>query len=248
MQFELTGKAALVTGSSRGIGRAVAEALAEAGASVAVHGATESDALSSARDLVNGVAVVGDLGQAEIAHVIVDRAATQLGRLDVLVNCAGIVLPAPVDDVDVETWDRTLDVNLRGAFFCAQSAARHMRPAGYGRIISISSQAAAVAIGGYLPYGVSKAGLEIMTKYLAAEWAQDGITVNAVAPAFVRTDLAAEVFKAMPDLYRDQLDRVPVRRMCEPAEVAAAVLYLASSAAGFTTGEVLHVDGGYLTQ
>lgn len=248
MQFSLAGRAALVTGSSRGIGRAVAEALAEAGARVAVHGATESDALSGVRDLVNGVAVSGDLSQGETAELIVDRAVAQLGQLDILVNCAGIVLPTRVDDVDVETWDRTLNTNLRGAFFCAQSAARHMRGAGYGRIISISSQAAAVAISGYLPYGVSKAGLEIMAKYLAAEWASDGITVNVVAPAFVNTDLAAEVFRAMPDLYREQLDRVPVRRMCEPSEVAAAVLYLASSEAGFTTGEVLHVDGGYLTQ
>jgi NAD(P)-dependent dehydrogenase (short-subunit alcohol dehydrogenase family) len=248
MPFDLTGNAALVTGSSRGIGRAIAAGLAAAGARVAVHGATESDALHSARDLVDGVAVWGDLGEAENAGLIVDRAAAELGRLDVLVNCAGMVLPQPVDDVDVATWDRTLNVNLRAAFLCAQSAARHMRVGGYGRIISISSQAAEVAIGGYLPYGVSKAGLEIMTKYLAAEWAQAGITVNVVAPAFVNTDLAAEVFKALPDLYQDQLDRVPVRRMCEPAEVAAAVLYLASPEAGFTTGEVLHVDGGYLTQ
>jgi 3-oxoacyl-[acyl-carrier protein] reductase len=248
MPFDLTGNAALVTGSSRGIGRAVAEGLAAAGAGVAVHGVTESDALSTVRDRLSGVAVWGDLGEPESARVIVDRAASQLGRLDVLVNCAGIVMPQSVDDIDVATWDRTLNVNLRAAFLCAQAAARHMRTGKYGRIISISSQAAEVSIGGYLPYGVSKAGLEIMTKYLAVAWAHDGITVNVVAPAFVNTDLAAEVFKALPDLYQDQLDRVPVRRMCEPAEVAAAVLYLASREAGFTTGEVLHVDGGYLTQ
>jgi 3-oxoacyl-[acyl-carrier protein] reductase len=248
MPFDLTGNTALVTGSSRGIGRAIAAGLAEAGARVAVHGAAESDALSSACALVDGVAVWGDLGQAEAAPRIVDRAAAELGRLDILVNCAGFVLPQAVDAVDIANWDRTLDVNLRGAFLCAQSAARHMRSGGYGRIISISSQAAEVSIGGYLPYGVSKAGLEIMTKYLAVEWAKDGITVNVVAPAFVKTDLTAEVFKALPDLYQDQLVRVPVGRMCEPAEVAAAVLYLASPEAGFTTGEVLHVDGGYLTQ
>jgi NAD(P)-dependent dehydrogenase (short-subunit alcohol dehydrogenase family) len=248
MPFDLTGNTALVTGSSRGIGRAIAAGLAEAGARVAVHGVAESEALASARALVDGVAVWGDLGQPETAPRIVNRAAAELGRLDILVNCAGFVLPQPVDVLDVATWDRTLNVNLRGAFLCAQSAARHMRSGGYGRIISISSQAAEVSIGGYLPYGVSKAGLEIMTKYLAVEWAQFGITVNVVAPAFVNTDLAAEVFKALPDLYQDQLDRVPVRRMCEPAEVAAAVLYLASPEAGFTTGEVLHVDGGYLTQ
>ena len=143
-------------------------------------------------------------------------------------------------------WDSVIDVNLRAAFFCAQAASMHMRKNGFGRIINISSQGGEVAIPTYVHYGVSKAGLNVMTRYLAVEWAAHGITVNAVAPAFVRTDLTAEVFRQLPDLYEDQLARVPKRRMCEPEEVAAAVLYLASAEADFTTGEVLHVDGGYL--
>ena len=121
-----------------------------------------------------------------------------------------------------------------------------MRENSFGRIINISSQGGEVAIPTYVHYGVSKAGLNVMTRYLAVEWAPHGITVNTVAPAFVRTDLTAEVFRQLPDLYEDQLARVPKRRMCEPEEVAAAVLYLASNEADFTTGEVLHVDGGYL--
>jgi NAD(P)-dependent dehydrogenase (short-subunit alcohol dehydrogenase family) len=244
--FDLSGQAALVTGSSRGIGRAVALALAAAGATVAVHGRTESDALGDVAGTARAVSVVGDLAEHGSAARIVDQAAEQLGRLDVLVNNAGHVVPRDAEALDEETWDAVVDVNLRGAFFCAQAASRHMRRNGYGRIVNVSSQAAEAAIQGYVHYGASKAGLNAMTRYLAVEWAPYGITVNAVAPAFVRTELAERVFAELPDLYDDQLARVPLGRMCEPEEVAAAVLYLVSREAGFTTGEVLHVDGGYL--
>ena len=251
MAFDLSGRAALVTGSSRGIGRAIAHALAEAGATVAVHGRSNSDALQTAHAEVAALApkaavVVGDLIDSASARRIVDTAAEELGRLDILVNNAGLVVPRTADEMDEETWDAVVGINLRAAFFCAQAASRHMRLNGFGRIINISSQGGEVAIPTYVHYGVSKAGLNVMTRYLAVEWAPHGITVNAVAPAFVRTDLTAEVFAQLPDLYDDQLSRVPKRRMCEPAEVAAAVLYLASHEADFTTGEVLHVDGGYL--
>ena len=246
--FDLSGRTALVTGSSRGIGRAIALALAERGARVAVHGRASSAGLDEIARELGGVALTGDLGRVDDARELAERAHEALGRLDILVNNAGIVSPARADDVDAAMWSQTLDVNLRGAFFAAQAAARFMRNQRHGRMVSISSQAAEVAIPGYVPYGVSKAGLNALTKHLAAEWASDGITVNCVAPAFVRTELTDEVFRAMPDLYEDQLRRVPVRRMCEPEEVAAAVLYLCSDEAGFTTGEVLHVDGGYLAE
>jgi NAD(P)-dependent dehydrogenase (short-subunit alcohol dehydrogenase family) len=247
MPSSLEDRCALVTGSSRGIGRAIAERLADAGAAVAVHGLAQSADLDAAAESVAGPAVTGDLGTTDAPVEIIEHAREALGGLDILINCAGIVMPKPVGELDVGTWDRTLDVNLRGAFLCAQAAGRHMITRGYGRIVSVSSQAASVAIEGYLPYGVSKAGLEIMTRYLAAEWSGRGVTVNVVAPAFVRTDLTAAVFEAMPDLYDDQLARVLVKRMCEPSEVAAAVAYLVSEDAGYTTGEVIHVDGGYLS-
>jgi gluconate 5-dehydrogenase len=251
MAFDLLGRAALVTGSSRGIGRAIALALAKAGATVAVHGKSRSEALEEALGLVaelspSAVAVVGDLAEADGARGIVNEAAEKLDRLDILVNNAGCVVPKSADEMDEETWDSVVDVNLRSAFFCAQAASFQMRRNGFGRIVNISSQGGEVAIPTYVHYGVSKAGLNVMTRYLAVEWAPHGITVNTVAPAFVRTDLTAEVFRQLPDLYEDQLARVPLRRMGEVEEVAAAVLYLASPEAAFTTGEILHVDGGYL--
>jgi NAD(P)-dependent dehydrogenase (short-subunit alcohol dehydrogenase family) len=251
MAFDLTGRVALVTGSSRGIGRAIARALADAGAIVAVHGKQPSEALEAALAEVAAsssapISVTGDLVDSASTRAIVTEVASELGRLDILVNNAGHVVPCSADDMTEKTWDSVIDVNLRAAFFCAQAASREMRKNQFGRIINISSQGGEVAIPTYVHYGVSKAGLNVMTRYLAVEWAPFGITVNTVSPAFVRTDLTAEVFRQLPDLYEDQLARVPKGRMCEPEEVAAAVLYLASAEADFTTGEILHVDGGYL--
>ena len=218
-----------------------------------LHGASDSEPLRqtyaelSVNDATVNV-VIGDMRDPAVAPRLVDEAAEKLGGLTILVNNAGTVTPAKGGDLDLETWEQTLAVNLRAPMFAAQAAAVHMRAAGWGRIINISSAAGEVAIPAYLAYGVSKAGLNIMTKYLASEWATDKITVNAVSPAFIRTDMAEQVFARMPELYEDQIRRVPIRRMGEPTEIAAAVIYLASPEAGFTTGEILHVDGGYLIE
>jgi NAD(P)-dependent dehydrogenase (short-subunit alcohol dehydrogenase family) len=251
MAFDLSGRAALVTGSSRGIGRAISFALARAGAAVAIHGRTRTDQLQRTAEELRAAGatvfvITGDLQEPATAPGIVNEAASALGRLDILVNNAGTVTPMAADDMTLEAWAQVIQVNLTSAFFCAQAAARHMRRNGYGRIVNVSSQAAEAAIPTYAHYGASKAGLNLLAKQLAVEWAQFGICVSNVSPAFVRTDLAEEVFKKLPDLYEDQLQRVPKGRMCEVDEVAAAVLYLVSKEADFTTGTVLHVDGGYL--
>lgn len=252
-QRDLLGCRALVTGSSRGIGSAIALALARSGAAVVVHGRTASTELEESLRAVEVCAhqsgmVIGDLTDPMSGARIVEEASDVIGGLNVLVNNAGLVMPASPDALDERNWAQTLAVNLLGPFFAAQAAARHMRAGGGGRIVNISSAAAEAAIEKYLAYGAAKAGLNAMTRYLAAEWAADEITVNAVAPAFVRTDMAEEVFAEMPDLYADQLRHVPRGRMGEPHEIAAAVVFLASRAADFVTGEIIHVDGGYLIQ
>jgi NAD(P)-dependent dehydrogenase (short-subunit alcohol dehydrogenase family) len=247
----LAGRRALVTGSSRGIGRACALRLARDGAAVALHGRADSAALrETARELHRTGATVsvvfGDLADDLVAERLIGDAVSELGGLDILVNNAGIVLPSIASELSRQTWQTVLDVNLTAAFFCACAAAVHMRRGGWGRIIGISSQAAEVAVPGYAHYGASKAALNAFTKHLAVEWAADGITVNVVAPAFIDTELAQDVFASNPEMYDDQLARIPKRRMGRVEEVAAAVAYLASEDADFTTGEILHVDGGYL--
>jgi NAD(P)-dependent dehydrogenase (short-subunit alcohol dehydrogenase family) len=249
--FDLTSRTALVTGSARGIGRSIALRLAQAGASVAFHGRTQSAELESAVRGASGpghaTMIVGDLEEIDtVPAAIVERAVAELGGLDILVNNAGMLSPAQALETSLEDWNRTLAVNLTAAFLCSQAAAGHMRQAGYGRIVNVASQIAEVGLPGYTAYGVAKAGLNQLTRQLAVELAPYGITVNSVAPAFVATEMAEAAFRELPDLYQDQLARVPKRRMCKVEEVAAAVHYLVSTEADFTTGSVLHVDGGYL--
>jgi 2-deoxy-D-gluconate 3-dehydrogenase len=251
--FDLTGRAALVTGSGRGIGRSIALRLAEAGASVAFHDRSVSAELEAAVRQVSGAGkatmIVGDLEDlTTVPAAIVEQAASELGSLDILVNNAGILMTAPALETTLETWTRTLAVDLTAAFLCSQAAAAHMRQGGYGRIVNVASQIAEAGLPGYTAYGVAKAGLNQLTRQLAVEWAPYGITVNSVAPAFVATEMAEAAFRELPDLYQDQLARVPKKRMCKVDEIAAAVLYLVSAEADFTTGAVLHVDGGYLAQ
>jgi NAD(P)-dependent dehydrogenase (short-subunit alcohol dehydrogenase family) len=252
VRFDLTGRVALVTGSSRGIGRAIAFALADAGAAVILHGRASSRELDAAIVDVarrsSATCVFGDLTAVHTARRVVDDAAAWRGRLDILVNNAGAVIPTPADDITELLWDAMININVRAAFFCAQAASLHMRQNSFGRIVNISSAAAEAAIPTYTHYGAAKAALNAVTRNLALEWAPHGITVNTVSPAFIRTDLTEVVFRQNPSLYDDQLSRVLIRRMGEPDEVAGAVVYLASNEASYTTGETIHADGGYLVQ
>jgi NAD(P)-dependent dehydrogenase (short-subunit alcohol dehydrogenase family) len=251
MPFDLTDHTALVTGSSRGIGRAIAVSLAEAGATVAVHGRTKSDDLSTTTSIVqernrNAVELVADLEDPAAARALIDETVQQLGHLDILINNAGILDPAPALDMTLASWSSVIAVNLTAPFILSQSAARHMKERGFGRIVNISSVAGRLVVSGYLQYSVAKAGLDQLSRQLAVELSPFGITVNTIAPAFVRTEMCEAAFRALPDLYEQQRARIPRHRMCEPAEVAAACLYLCSREADFTTGITLPVDGGYM--
>jgi len=245
--FDYTGKAALVTGAAAGIGAAIADALAARGAKVAVVDMSPA-APDVARALPGGghVACVADITQPGEAGRAVAEAVGALGRLDILVNSAGIVRLGPAETVADEDWDLTMAVNLRAPFLMARAAFPALCAAGAGRIINLASQAAFVALDRHLAYCTSKAGLLGMTKVLALEWAAHGITVNAISPTVVETALgrkawAGEVGEAMKR-------KIPVGRFAQPEEIALAALFLASDGAGMITGANLVVDGGYTIQ
>ncbi len=247
--FDLEGRVALVTGAARGLGRAIAAALAHAGADVAL-GVRR---LESAAEAVAAVEAQGrrclplamdvlDLGQVGSA---VGEAAAQLGRLDILVNNAGLGPPNLAVDVTLEDFELTVDVNLKGTFFASQAAARLMIPQGSGRIINLSSQAGFVALPGESVYCMTKAGIAHLTRCLAVEWGAHGITVNGVAPTFIRTP-GTEAALSDPGFERDVIERIAaLHRIGEPMDVAGAVVFLASPAASLITGTTILVDGGW---
>jgi NAD(P)-dependent dehydrogenase (short-subunit alcohol dehydrogenase family) len=248
--FDLTGRTAIVTGASRGIGRAIAEALAAAGASVAV---TARDAALLAETVSR---IEGDGGKArpmalDVRDTVASAAAiatvaAELDGLDILVNNAGYEEVRPSLEVDEALWERIVDTNLKGAFFCAQAAARAMagrrRP---GSIINLCSLTSYVGVPTAVPYGSSKAGLLGMTRALATEWASLGIRVNAIAPGYFRTDMT-EVFYQDAQWESAMLAKIPQRRFGRMDDVAGAVVFLASDASAYITGHCIPVDGGYL--
>ena len=252
--LDLTGRKALVTGAARGIGAALAVGLAQAGADVAVSDLpTDTSrvgvAETATRIRSEGVTALEfdmDVQSVEAIDATVRRAAADLGRLDILVNNAGIRRRAPALEVTEADWDAVLDTNLKGAFFCAQAAARAMIPNGFGRIISISSQLALVGAPHRAAYCASKGGLANLTRVLALEWAEHGITVNAIGPGPTTTPGLLEADTRDDDSVQADLAlRMPLGRRMEAEELVGAAIYLASDSAGATTGHLLIVDGGW---
>jgi len=247
-RFDVRGQIALVTGAARGIGRACALALAQAGADVAL-GLRD---VRTGGDLAREIEGLGrralplqmDMTRLLEVRQAIDAAAAHFGRLDILVNNAGLAPENPAEDVREEDFDLTLAVNLKGTFFASQAAGRVMIRQKYGRIVNLGSQAGFVALPTESVYCMTKAAISHLTKCLAVEWARHNITVNAVAPTFIRTPGTAECLAN--DAFRaDVLSRIPLGRIGEPMEVAAAVVYLASPAASLVTGTTLLIDGGW---
>jgi NAD(P)-dependent dehydrogenase (short-subunit alcohol dehydrogenase family) len=248
--FDLSGKKALVTGASRGIGRAIAEGLARAGADVAVAARPSADLDEAAMAITKlgrrSVAVPLDVSQADDCARAVATTVKELGGLDILVNNAGTEQVSPSLDVTEAIWDKILDTNLKGAFFCAQAAARAMQAAGNaGAIINICSLTSEVGIPTAVPYGSSKSGLLGMTRALAVEWASLGIRVNGIAPGYFRTALTDKFFES-EEWQKRMLAGIPIGRFGRLDDLVGAAIFLASPASGYITGHCLAVDGGYL--
>jgi NAD(P)-dependent dehydrogenase (short-subunit alcohol dehydrogenase family) len=248
-RFDVEGRVALVTGAARGLGRAIALALANAGADV-VLGLRDA---SAGTDLVGEVESLGhralpvqmDVRKTAEIFSAVDQAVGRFGRLDILVNNAGLGPENPAEHVREEDFDVTVEVNLRGTFFASQAAGRVMISQGYGRIVNLSSQAAHVALPGESVYCMTKAAIAHLTRCLAVEWGQHGITVNAVAPTFIATP-GTEAALADPAVRADIVERIAaLHRVGEPMDVAGAVIFLASPAASLITGETILIDGGW---
>ena len=250
--LSLDGMTALVTGSGRGIGRALAVGLAQAGANVAVSdmpgemvGAEETIAMIRSEGVESAAYVLDVLDLSNIRDTV-SRVAQDFGRLDILVNNAGIRRRQPALEVTEENWDAVIDTNLKGPFFCAQAAAKPMIEQGFGRIINISSQLAIVAGENRAAYCASKAGLANLTRVLALEWLKYGITVNAIGPGPTETPglLMADT-RTDEELAADLRAHMPLGRRMSAEELVGAAIYLASPSAGATTGQLLVVDGGW---
>ena len=249
--FDLTGRVVVVTGASRGIGRGLVDALAAAGAVVAVACRSADDASRIADEVrasggsATGHALdVSDVGSIDAA---IDGVVDEHGRLDVLVANAGLGANHPAEDVTEADWDEMMDVNAKGLFFTAQAAGRVMLAQGSGRIVAMSSQASLVGIRDHAVYCASKGAVNQVVRVLALEWGSRGVTVNAVAPTFIYTPGTAERLDD-PDYRQGVIDRIPMGDVGTIADVAGAVIYLASDASRLVNGVVLPVDGGWTAQ
>jgi 3-oxoacyl-[acyl-carrier protein] reductase len=247
MELGLKNKVALVTGGSRGLGKAICLGLAEEGAKVAVNFSTTDPGrwvtALRRRGRAGAISVRGDVSQPEAVRQIFDRTEQELGEVDILINNAGMWPTSLVHDMSEAEWQRTLEVNLTGPFLTCREAIRRWRKGGRkGRIVNITSQAAYHGTTtGHAHYAAAKAGLANFTISLAREMAPHGIYVNSVAPGFMNTDMAAATWHANQAKY---LERIPLRRIAEPEEIVPAVLFLASDRASYITGAALHVSGG----
>ena len=248
--FDLTGKVAIVTGASRGLGQTFARALARAGADLVITSRT-LDSLKPFQTEVESfgrraVALELDVRREDSIRAMVSDAAKAYPRLDILVNNAGCNVRKPAVDVTWDDWNLILDTNLRGAFFVAQSVAKQMIPHGRGRIINIGSVTSVMGYAGLGPYGASRGGIRQLTMSLADDWGPHGITVNCLAPGWFKTDQNAVMYED-PEWVASLVDRIPVRRPGKPSDLEGPIVFLASDASEYITGQTLLVDGGMST-
>jgi NAD(P)-dependent dehydrogenase (short-subunit alcohol dehydrogenase family) len=247
-RFSLKGRNALVTGGARGIGRSLAEALAEAGANVAIVDVNLALAESTAQDIqklgVEVLAVGLDVIDAAQVSSVVERIHAQWGRLDIAVNSAGIARRSPSEQIEEAEWDAILKVNLKGVFLCSQAEGRVMLAQGSGSIINVASMSGQIVNRPqqHAHYNASKAGVVQVTRTLAAEWASRGVRVNSISPGHTNTPMTAHASAVDRETW---VSNTPMARLGEPSDLQGAVIYLASDASSYVTGHDLIVDGGY---
>ena len=247
--FDLTGKIALITGSSQGLGFGMARGLGQAGATVVLNG-RKADKLerAAAAMTAEGLEAVGyafDVTQEELVREVVDRIELEVGPIDILVNNAGMNLRGPIEDFDTAQWHQVMDLNLHAVFYVSKCVGKRMIARKRGKVIIIASLLSEAARPTITPYAASKGAVKMLTKGMAAEWAKHNIQVNAIGPGYFETELNA------PLMQNEQFDkwvreRTPTGRWAKPEELAGTAVFFASSASDFVNGQILYVDGGWL--
>ncbi|NIA70188.1 glucose 1-dehydrogenase [Pelagibius litoralis] len=247
-RFSLSGKRAVVTGASKGIGLEICSVFADAGADIVAVGRDEAG-LAEVVDLIaargrRGLAVAADMATAEGPRAAAAEALDYFGTVDILVNCAGVALIAPLLEAGVEDWDRTMAINLRAPFLLGQALAPGMIAQGAGKIINVSSQAGVIALDDHGAYSASKGGLNALTRAMMVEWAKHNVQVNVICPTIIMTPMGRQVW-GDPDKGQPMLEKTPLGRFGEPVEVADLALYLASPASDLMNGAIVMLEGGY---
>ncbi|SFR77795.1 gluconate 5-dehydrogenase/2-deoxy-D-gluconate 3-dehydrogenase [Marinobacter daqiaonensis] len=247
--FDLSGQVSLITGAGRGIGRSIALGLAEAGSDVVLCSRSQEELEAVAVEVrkhgVRALVTPCDVRDPGQISAVVDQAIDEFGRIDVLVNNAGLTIKKPAEELPLDDWQTIIDVNLTGVFLMAQAVGRHMLSQRGGRIINISSIAAKTGLSGSSAYCASKGGVDMLTRTLAVEWAERGVRVNGLAPAYTETPLVKAITDTRADFAERVQNRTPMKRMARPDEMVGTAIFLASEASSYVTGETIMVDGGW---
>ncbi len=250
--FRLDGRSALVTGGAKGLGRIISEALAEAGANVAIAGRTLADCRAASAEIAASTGRRIEAFRVDVtSQDEIERLKTEIesshGPIDILVNNAGINIRGAIDDLSASDWDAVMNANVKGPFLCSKAFGRGMCERGWGRVINLGSIMSSVSLPGRSPYASSKAAVLGLTRTLALEWATRGVTVNAICPGPFATEMNRQLLND-PVKYKEFIARIPMGRWGELHEIAGAAVFLASDAASYVTGGALYLDGGWTAQ